>query len=283
MSKPYLARRTTALSAIGLGLGLLTCVGNAQAGKFEAAAYEISTFQSAAAAPFEAPQAEPDARPSEPFGRSTSTLVKGGIQKKWDFVKRRLPGERRILARCRANGATCPPAATRFLAILDRAQTQHGWNRIAEINRAINLNIKPVDDMTQYGIVDLWATPLMAFASNAGDCEDYAIAKYVALHEVGISDSDLRLVVVHDRTAKQDHAVAAVRYDGRWLILDNRALEMRQDASITDFDPMFIIDGEGAKRMLPRPATPQDLQMSVAPVAANTPSSSGYRTAPLLL
>ena len=55
----------------------------------------------------------------------------------------------------------------------------------------------------------------MAFASNAGDCEDYAIAKYVALQEIGIAAADLRLVVVHDEATKQDHAVAAVRYDGR--------------------------------------------------------------------
>jgi predicted transglutaminase-like cysteine proteinase len=283
MSKPHPARRTTALYAIGLGLGLLACLGNAQAGIFEAAPYEISTIRLATVAPVKTLQAAPDVRLAEPFGRAISTLVKGDVQQKWNFVKRRLPGERRILARCRAHGGACPPAAKRFLAILDRAQTQQGWGRIAEINRAINLNIKPVDDMTQYGVVDLWATPLMAFASNAGDCEDYAIAKYVALREIGISEADLRLIVVRDLTLNQDHAVAAVRYDGRWLILDNRALEMRQDASIKDFEPLFVIDGEGAKRMLPRRAQPQDLQTGVAPVAANTPSASGYRTLPLLL
>ena len=283
MSKLHRARRATTLSAIGFGLGFLACLGNAQAGKFEASSYKISNFQVATAVPFEASRAEPDHQLSEPFGLATSALVKGGIQKKWGFVKRRLRGERRILARCRTNGDACPPAAKRFLAILDRALTQKGWGRIAEINRAINLDIKPVDDMTQYGVVDLWATPLMVFASNAGDCEDYAIAKYAALQEIGIPDADLRLVVVQDHTTEQDHAVAAVRYDGRWLILDNRALEMRQDASMTDFNPLFVIDSEGVRRMMPRPTKPQNLETNLTSVAASLQSSFGRPTTPLLL
>jgi predicted transglutaminase-like cysteine proteinase len=282
MSKLPRARRVTTLSAIGFYLGFLACVGNAQADKAEDFSYKISNFQFATAVPFEASQAESDYRLSEPFGLATSALVKGGIEKKWGFVQRRLLGERRILTRCRTGDEACPPAAKRFLAVLDRALTHKGWSRIAEINRAINLDIKPVDDMTQYGIVDLWATPLMVFASNAGDCEDYAIAKYAALHEIGISDADLRLVVVRDHATEQDHAVAAVRYDGRWLILDNRMLEMRQDASITDLTPLFVIDSEGVRRMVPRPTNPQNLEPNTA-VVASTQSSFRGPDAPLLL
>ena len=55
----------------------------------------------------------------------------------------------------------------------------------------------------------------------AKDCEDYAIAKYVALREAGVEAADLRFLLVRDRLAG-DHAVLGVRYEGRWLILDNR-------------------------------------------------------------
>ena len=51
-----------------------------------------------------------------------------------------------------------------------------------------------------------------------------------------------RLVVVHDEATKQDHAVAAVRYDGRWIILDNRTLGMRQDVDVAEFSPLFVVD-----------------------------------------
>jgi predicted transglutaminase-like cysteine proteinase len=209
--------------------------------------------------------------------------VNGGLQRKWDGVKKKLPREHAILMRCQAHHAACTPAAKRFLAVLDKARTQEGWARIAEINRAINLNIRPVDDLTQYGVVDLWATPLMAFKSNAGDCEDYAIAKYVALHEIGFADDDLRLLIVHLRATNEDHAVTAVRYEGEWLILDNRTLAIRQDANATEFDPLFVVDGEGVKRITKLASKPEDPWTKASPVTVSLQFSSGWPGTPLLL
>ena len=54
-----------------------------------------------------------------------------------------------------------------------------------------------------------------------GDCEDYAIWKYAQLSAMGFAHDDLRLVVVHDRRYRVDHAVLAVQLEGEWLILDN--------------------------------------------------------------
>ena len=241
------------------------------------------SFAVASADPSDVPQAAPEDQSLEPFGLQASALVKGNLQRKWSSVKERLFREREVLMRCRAGAAECPPAATKFLAILDEALTREGWARIAEINRAINLDIKPVDDMTQYGVVDLWATPLMAFASNAGDCEDYAIAKYVALHEIGIATDDLRLLIVHDHATNEDHAVAAVRYDGRWLILDNRSLEMRHDVDIAEFDPLFVIDGEGVKRMTAVPSKPDDAGRNISSAGIEPLFSSGWSSTPLVL
>jgi Bacterial transglutaminase-like cysteine proteinase BTLCP len=135
------------------------------------------------------------------------------------------------------------------------------------VQYAISLSIRPVDDLTQYGVVDLWATPLMAFKSNAGDCEDYAIAKYVALHEIGFTDDDLRLLIVHLRATNEDHAVTAVRYEVEWLILDNRTLDIRQDANAAEFDPLFVVDGEGVKRMTKLASKPQDPRTKISPAA----------------
>ena len=104
--------------------------------------------------------------------------------------------------------------------------------------------------MTQYGVENLWATPLMTFSSNAGDCEDYAIAKYFVLHEMGTALENLRLIIVRDGTAHEDHAVTAVRYDGRWNILDNRTLDIKADIDIPGLIPQFSIDSEGAKYVI---------------------------------
>lgn len=185
----------------------------------------------------------------EPFGRQASEPVGGSLQNLWRSASSKLPRERSILTTCRLSVEKCPAAAVKFLSVINRAAEEDGWTRIAEVNRAINLDIRPVSDITQYGAANLWPTPLMAFASNAGDCKDYAIAKYVALSELGVSADDLRLIIVHIRNSKEDHAIVAVRLDGRWLILDNRTSELRYDTDVADYDPLFVIQGDDVKRL----------------------------------
>jgi predicted transglutaminase-like cysteine proteinase len=54
-----------------------------------------------------------------------------------------------------------------------------------ETNRFLNdWRYKPDDQ--NYGQRDYWATPL-EFLRRSGDCEDYAIAKYVTLRELGFA------------------------------------------------------------------------------------------------
>jgi predicted transglutaminase-like cysteine proteinase len=163
--------------------------------------------------------------------------------------------EDKILKYCRADFETCPPAAKLFLNIINKALVRDTRARIGEINRAINATIRPANDLTLYGVEDYWATPLSTFALRAGDCEDYAIAKYVALREIGFSTSDLRLVIVQDNeshqghavTAVRFHAVTAVRFEGRWLVLDNLRSIIREDTEISRLTPLFFIDEDGVK------------------------------------
>jgi predicted transglutaminase-like cysteine proteinase len=225
------------------------------------------------AAPFNLPQINASA--DEPFGLETSAPIKGALQEKWTGVKNALPREANVMARCRESAETCTPAAKRFLAVIEKAASRKDWARVAEVNRTINLTIKAVDDMTQYGVRDLWASPLMTFASGAGDCEDLAIAKYVALREIGIHEEDLRLVIVRDHAANEDHAVTAIRYEGRWLILDNKKLDIREDISIAEFDPLFVIDGDSLKRAGTRISKPQHPWMDSSIDGEHLPS--GWR------
>jgi predicted transglutaminase-like cysteine proteinase len=195
--------------------------------------------------------------PPQPFGSVNSALLQGGLQSKWQAVKVKLRRESRILQRCRSNPESCPAAAQEFLAIVDTARTREGLTRIAEINRAINLSIRPRDDETLYGVREHWATPLTTFARRAGDCEDYAIAKYVALQQIGMSTDDLRLVVVHDPATGDGHAMAAARFEGRWLVLDNRRTGLAEDSELADARPLFMIDRDGARRVVAFNRDPQ--------------------------
>ena len=82
----------------------------------------------------------------------------------------------------------------------------------------------------------------------AGDCEDYAIAKFVALRLAGIAPDDLRIVIMHDTIHGEHHAVAAARLDGRWLMLDNRRMAMVEDSDVRNYRPTFVIDQHGVMR-----------------------------------
>jgi predicted transglutaminase-like cysteine proteinase len=294
MSNLHRARRATSLFAIGLSVGLLASFGNTLAGESaavlpnEASGYKIASaapfeFKMASAAPFEESREEPVRRLREPFGLETSALISGDLQTKWSAVAKELPHERKILARCRTDADSCPRAAKNFLGIVDKAMKRDGLARIGELNRTINLSIRWVDDMTQYGVPDLWTTPLMTFDSEAGNCKHYATSKYVALQEMGFATDDLRLIVVRDRPTSELHAVAAVRYDGRWLILDNRTFFMVQDIDIATYNPLFVIDKEGVKRMLPVSAQPRIAEPGVSSAADGPQASSGWQSTPLLL
>ena len=186
---------------------------------------------------------------AEPFGLFASPLSEGGLREKWLDVERQLDDERVQLALCDGDRERCvSPAALRFLAIVDNAKALEGRARLGEINRAINLAIRPMSDLAQYGAIDVWSSPLVTFAHGAGDCEDYAIAKFVALRHAGIEAGDLRIIVMRDTIRGEDHAVAAARLDGHWLMLDNRRMAMVEDAYVRSYRPTFVIDGDGVRR-----------------------------------
>jgi predicted transglutaminase-like cysteine proteinase len=198
------------------------------------------------------------------------------LRDKWQGVARKLDDEMVQLALCDGDRDRCvSPAALQFLAIVDNGRARDGRARLGEINRAINLAIRPMSDLAQYGEEDVWSSPLVTFAHGAGDCEDYAIAKFVALRQAGISPDDLRIVVMRDTIHGEDHAVAAARLDGHWLTLDNRRMAMIEDADVRNYRPLFVIDQHGVMQYIDTPllagAPGQELARSAALNPASEP------------
>jgi len=114
-----------------------------------------------------------------------------------------------------------------------------------------------MSDLALYGVEDVWSPPLNTLARGAGDCEDYAIAKFVALQEAGVSLDDLRIVILRDDIREEDHAVVAARLDGTWLMLDNGHMAMIEDHHVRDYTRYFssIMMGSAAtptRRLPPR-------------------------------
>ena len=212
-----------------------------------------------------APPPELIQRSAEPFGLAASFLTSGGLHDKWLGMQHRLDDEMVQLALCEGDRDGCvSPAALKFLDIVDAARSREGRARLGEINRAINLAIRPISDLAQHGEIDVWSSPLATLARGGGDCEDYAIAKFTALRRAGLSIDDLRIVVLHDTIHGEDHAVAAARLDGRWLMLDNRRMAMVEDANVRNFQPTFVIGEHGVMRYVDK--------FSPAPAAGNDPA-----------
>lgn len=219
--------------------------------------------------------AEPPAK-SEPFGLAVTTLEAGTLHQKWLGLQRSIDDDMVQLALCDGDREGCiSPAALRLLAIVDVARQREGRARLGEVNRAVNLAIRAISDEAQYGETDVWASPLSSFARGAGDCEDYAIAKYVALRLAGIAAADMRILIMRD-TRGEDHAVAAARLDDRWLTLDNRRMAMIEDADIRHYRPTFVMGRDAIRQYLSapllsgiteRPAEPATLAVNIVATA----------------
>jgi predicted transglutaminase-like cysteine proteinase len=216
---------------------------------------------------------------AEPFGLAASPVSGGGLQAKWLGVAHKIDDERVQLALCDGDHARCASdAALKLLGIVDEARARDGRGRLGEINRAINLAIHPMSDLAQYGEIDVWSSPLVTLDHGAGDCEDYAIAKFVALQLAGIAAEDLRIVVMRDLLQGKDHAVAAARLDGRWLMLDNRRMAMIDDAHVRNYRPLFVIDQSTVMKYSDTPLSADLRDHDSAPASTLGKSSSSCQS-----
>lgn len=137
-------------------------------------------------------------------------------------------------------------------AALDRAGPTDS-EKLDEVNKFFNRSILFEDDQTVWGKSDYWATPLEVLWKGAGDCEDFAIAKYFSLKAIGIAPAKLRLTYVKVRIGGphsnlfQAHMVL-VYYaapTAEPLILDNLISEIRPASRRPDLTPIFSFNSEG--------------------------------------
>jgi predicted transglutaminase-like cysteine proteinase len=180
-----------------------------------------------------------------PFGLATFRAPEGLVWEKWRGVQGVMQTEVEALRNCRLAAAGCSQSEVRFLEIIRTVGGLNQQARVAGINREINRAIRYLSDATQHGVVDRWSSPLATLASGRGDCEDYAILKYALLRESGTPDADLKLLLVKDHAARQDHAVLAVRLEGRWLVLDNRWDTLSESRKLRHVMPLFALGGDG--------------------------------------
>ncbi len=207
----------------------------------------------------------------EPWGLFTFRAPEGMLWHKWRGVEADMAKEQTVLDRCREDAESCPSYAAQFLRLIDAVKSKSGRTRLEEANRAVNAAIRYVSDYAQFGEADRWSAPLATFATAKCDCEDYAIAKYVALREAGFPETELRVVLVRDRAVRQDHAVLAAHLDDHWLILDNRRSQLIADSDASSFTPLFAINHRGVQLF----AAPYAMVPHLADEAEAAPAAAG--------
>ncbi|MDD9903653.1 MAG: transglutaminase-like cysteine peptidase [Rhodospirillaceae bacterium] len=113
-------------------------------------------------------------------------------------------------------------------------------DQIDQVNSYFN-RLQYIVDPVNYGKKDYWATPVQFFNKN-GDCEDYAISKYLSLRKLGVPVKDMRIVVLRDLNLKVAHAVLVVYYKGAPLILDNQISQVINADRIRHYQPIYSIN-----------------------------------------
>ncbi len=132
----------------------------------------------------------------------------------------------------RADDAKKPESA---VAMESLAYLNKFWNRIPYIS-----------DYRHWGVEDYWATPIEALASNGADCEDYSIAKYFSIKELGIKPENLRITYVLVRATKQAHMVLAYypTPDADPYILDNLTGRLLPASERDDLEPVYSFNDD---------------------------------------
>ena len=125
-------------------------------------------------------------------------------------------------------------------AFLEGLLGSDAMDQLDQVNRYIN-GAPYITDPRNYNSKDYWATPGQFF-NRDGDCEHYAIAKFMSLRALGWDNVHMRLVLLQDLNLKIPHAVLVVYLDGSAWVLDNQIKQLVAADSIRHYRPLFSLN-----------------------------------------
>lgn len=190
----------------------------------------------------EAPPAElPEAVPAS----STGIQLFGTVEFRRPLET--LPGWLDVIRRNQQEPVFIPDkkfiAGTTWAKLKEKAENLDTMGKLRLINEFWNR--QPYrEDIQNWQKEDYWAIPAQ-FIRKSGDCEDYAIAKYFTLKELGIDPASMRIVVLRDTIRNLAHAVLAVYVNGNAYILDNVSNIILPHSRIRNYRPQFSVNEFG--------------------------------------
>ncbi len=142
-------------------------------------------------------------------------------------------------------GANAEKRILAWRKLIDDSRSLPIVDQLTQVNNFFN-QMDFVDDMTLWGKEDYWATPIEFLGMQAGDCEDFTIAKYFTLRELGVPDEKLRLVYVKALKLNQHHMVLAYYHKPTSIpvLLDNLDKELKPASKRNDLLPIYSFNAE---------------------------------------
>jgi len=126
-----------------------------------------------------------------------------------------------------------------------RLKDESEQSKLDAVNAFFN-EMNFVSDVAHWGREDYWATPVEFLGTNGGDCEDFSVAKYFTLRELGVPDERMSLTYVKSLTLNQAHMVVTYfpQPSADPLVLDNIDGRIRRASTRTDLLPVYSFNGE---------------------------------------
>jgi predicted transglutaminase-like cysteine proteinase len=144
-------------------------------------------------------------------------------------------------ALCAKSPTQCPSQRIAvWQQFIGAAKGQPDFRQIAYVNHWVNRLPYRLDDSI-YGDNDHWAS-VEEFLDYSGDCEDFAIMKYLTLRQMGFSANSMHIAMVYDIFSGTDHAFLVVESDGIEYVLDNRETGTEPSLFTARYKPHFTFN-----------------------------------------
>ena len=132
-------------------------------------------------------------------------------------------------------------------SLIDTSNGLSDMEKLNLVNNFFNSNVLFINDQALWNKEDYWATPLEFLSIGAGDCEDYSIAKYFTLKQLGVNEEKLRITYVKAIELGQAHMVLTYFENKRSipLVLDNLDTEIKPANKRKDLIPVYSFNGDG--------------------------------------
>lgn len=141
----------------------------------------------------------------------------------------------------------------RWRQLLNEIADDPELDQLFKVNDFFHRHVRYQLDMTLYGEEDYWATPLQTLGHGLGDCEDWAIAQYVSLRNLGVPDKRLRLIYVRAQIGGPRSSISRAHMvlgyfetpEAEPMIVDSLVSSVLPASERTDLSPVFSFNANG--------------------------------------